>query len=167
MVYFQTKNPNLGKFWRASDWKMLIYFMAVGKFDGHFGYFMTICYILCSFGTFFRFFGIMHQEKSGNPAPEPKKMERNTFSLKGFNAGGQFTTPFYKPSTRSCNCKLCSSFCKLKTHISGYVHSPFNKTNNTLRKLFIPIINCYSSTYYTHISQSMYLCIHWFGHKKS
>jgi hypothetical protein len=21
MVYFQTKNPNLGKFWRALDWK--------------------------------------------------------------------------------------------------------------------------------------------------
>jgi hypothetical protein len=25
MVYFQTKNPNLGKFWTALDWKMLIY----------------------------------------------------------------------------------------------------------------------------------------------
>jgi hypothetical protein len=21
MVYFQTKNPNLGKFWRVSEWK--------------------------------------------------------------------------------------------------------------------------------------------------
>jgi hypothetical protein len=29
---------------------------------------MTISYILCSFVTFFPFFGIMHQEKSGNPA---------------------------------------------------------------------------------------------------
>jgi hypothetical protein len=27
----------------------------LGIFEGHFGYFMTICYILCSFGTFFRF----------------------------------------------------------------------------------------------------------------
>jgi hypothetical protein len=25
MVSFQTKNPNLGKSWRALDWKMLIY----------------------------------------------------------------------------------------------------------------------------------------------
>jgi hypothetical protein len=40
MVYFQTKNPNLDKFWRALDWKMLKYFM-------------TIWYILCSFGSFF------------------------------------------------------------------------------------------------------------------
>jgi hypothetical protein len=32
------------------------------------GYFMTIWYILCSFGTFFAGFGVMHQEKSGNPA---------------------------------------------------------------------------------------------------
>jgi hypothetical protein len=27
MVYFQTKNPNLGKFLRALDWKMFIYFL--------------------------------------------------------------------------------------------------------------------------------------------
>jgi hypothetical protein len=25
MVCFQTKNPNLGNFWSALDWKMLIY----------------------------------------------------------------------------------------------------------------------------------------------
>jgi hypothetical protein len=37
---FKPKNPNLGKFWRALDWKMLIYFTA-------------IWYILCSFGIFF------------------------------------------------------------------------------------------------------------------
>jgi hypothetical protein len=29
MVSFQIKNPNLGKFWRALDWKMLIYCMAL------------------------------------------------------------------------------------------------------------------------------------------
>jgi hypothetical protein len=27
MVCFQTKNPNLGKFWRVLHWKMLVYFM--------------------------------------------------------------------------------------------------------------------------------------------
>jgi uncharacterized membrane protein (DUF106 family) len=53
MVSFQTKNPNLGKFWRASDWKMLIYILwPFGIFYRHLGYFMTIWYILCSFGTF-------------------------------------------------------------------------------------------------------------------
>jgi hypothetical protein len=40
MVCFQTKNPNLGKFWRALDWKKLIYFF------GHLGYFMEIWEIL-------------------------------------------------------------------------------------------------------------------------
>jgi hypothetical protein len=39
-VYFQTKNPNLGKFWRAFDWKM-------------WRYFMSIWYFLCLFGAFF------------------------------------------------------------------------------------------------------------------
>jgi hypothetical protein len=34
---------------------------------GHLGYFMTIWYILCSSGVFFPGFGIMYQEKSGNP----------------------------------------------------------------------------------------------------
>jgi hypothetical protein len=29
ILYLQTKNPNLGKFWRESDWKMLIYFMSI------------------------------------------------------------------------------------------------------------------------------------------
>jgi hypothetical protein len=29
MVYFQTKNPNLGKFWRAFAMKMLVYFIAI------------------------------------------------------------------------------------------------------------------------------------------
>jgi hypothetical protein len=27
MVCFQTKNPNLGKFWRVLQWKMLVYFV--------------------------------------------------------------------------------------------------------------------------------------------
>jgi hypothetical protein len=29
MACFQTKNPNLGKFWRGLYWKMLIYFMPI------------------------------------------------------------------------------------------------------------------------------------------
>jgi hypothetical protein len=42
---FQTKNPNLGKFWRALDWNMLIFFMVIwnilrtfGIFYGHLGF---------------------------------------------------------------------------------------------------------------------------------
>jgi hypothetical protein len=29
MIYFQTKNPNLGVFWRALECKMLLYFMTI------------------------------------------------------------------------------------------------------------------------------------------
>jgi hypothetical protein len=46
----------------------------VGIFYGHLVYFMVIWYILRPFGTFhghlvyFSCFGMLHQEKSGNPA---------------------------------------------------------------------------------------------------
>jgi hypothetical protein len=67
MVCFQTQNPNLGKFWRALDWNMFMYFIAVlnilwrfGIFYDHLVHFVFILYI-------FSGFGIMYQEKSGNP----------------------------------------------------------------------------------------------------
>jgi hypothetical protein len=47
MVCFQTKNPNLGKFWSALDWKLLIYFMANWN-----TYFAEIWEILWPFGRF-------------------------------------------------------------------------------------------------------------------
>jgi hypothetical protein len=57
MVYFQTKNPNLGKFGRALDWKMFIYFMAIlnilksfGIFYDHLVYFVVMWYIFPSLG---------------------------------------------------------------------------------------------------------------------
>jgi hypothetical protein len=70
MAYFQTKYPNLGKFWRALDRKMLIYFIAIWnifrtfwKFYGHLEQFLLIWYI-------FSGFGIMYQERSGNPVTD-------------------------------------------------------------------------------------------------
>jgi hypothetical protein len=53
MVSFQTKNPNLDKFWRALDRKMLMYFMTIWNILQTLRYFMTIWYTLYSFGTFF------------------------------------------------------------------------------------------------------------------
>jgi uncharacterized Tic20 family protein len=51
MVYFQTKNPDMGKFYRLWQWKMLVYFIAVwsilrpfGIFCGHLVYFMVSWY---------------------------------------------------------------------------------------------------------------------------
>jgi hypothetical protein len=47
MVFFQTKNPNLGKFWRALEWKKLVYSMSIWTILGPFGYissrFGTLC----------------------------------------------------------------------------------------------------------------------------
>jgi hypothetical protein len=65
MVYFQTKNPYLGKFLRALDCKMLISFMDIWYILRTLG----ISYAnLVNFLYIFYVFGIMHQEKSGNPA---------------------------------------------------------------------------------------------------
>jgi hypothetical protein len=41
MVYFETKNSNLGIFWRALDWKILLNFIAVWCL-----YFMSIRYFI-------------------------------------------------------------------------------------------------------------------------
>jgi hypothetical protein len=52
MGYFYAKNPNLGKFWRALEWKMFVYLMFIwnilwpfGIFYGHFGNVVIIWYI--------------------------------------------------------------------------------------------------------------------------
>jgi hypothetical protein len=52
MVCFQTKNPNLDKFWRVLLWKMLVYFMTIWSIlrpleilYGHLVYFVVIWYI--------------------------------------------------------------------------------------------------------------------------
>jgi hypothetical protein len=67
MVCFQTKNPNLGKICRALQWKTMVYFMDRWSilcpfviFCGRFVKFVVIWYI-------FPRFGILFQEKSGNP----------------------------------------------------------------------------------------------------
>jgi hypothetical protein len=47
MVCFQTKNPNLGKFWRALDWKMLVYFMAIWKCCVNLVYIFSLVLVYC------------------------------------------------------------------------------------------------------------------------
>jgi hypothetical protein len=66
MVCFQTKNPNLGKFWRALEWKMQVYFVVIWNILRAFGNLwpfgnvVIIWYILPHFG-------ILCHEQSGNP----------------------------------------------------------------------------------------------------
>jgi hypothetical protein len=60
MVYLNTKNPDLGIFWRAFEWKILVYLMATwnilpprGTFYGVLVYFVVIRYIFPRFGMLF------------------------------------------------------------------------------------------------------------------
>jgi hypothetical protein len=64
---FQAKNPDLGNFFRVSQWKRLVYFMAIGSIlqtfrivDGHLVYWLVNWYICTCFGKY-------HLEKSGSP----------------------------------------------------------------------------------------------------
>jgi hypothetical protein len=42
-----TKNPNLGKFWRVLQWKILVYFMTTfGLFCGHLVYFSPFWFVV-------------------------------------------------------------------------------------------------------------------------
>jgi hypothetical protein len=66
-VYFQTQKNNLGKFLRVLQGKMLVYFMTIwsilrlfAKICGHLIQFLVIW-------SLFSRFGMVHQEKSGNP----------------------------------------------------------------------------------------------------
>jgi hypothetical protein len=52
-IFFQTKNPNLDKFCRVLQWKMLVYLWSFGIFYSHMVYFMAIWYICGLFGIFF------------------------------------------------------------------------------------------------------------------
>jgi hypothetical protein len=67
MVYFQTKNPHLGKILEGLAMK------DDGIFYGRFVHFTVFCHILWTFGIvvvigyIFPRFGIFYQEKSGNP----------------------------------------------------------------------------------------------------
>jgi hypothetical protein len=71
MASFQTKNPNLGKFWRSLEWKMLVYFYDHQEYLTAiwYVYLMDIWYILWSFGIYFSRFGMFYRVKSGNPDP--------------------------------------------------------------------------------------------------
>jgi hypothetical protein len=52
MAYFQTKNPNLGKFWRAWDWKSLVYSMTTWNISWPLGIFYDRLVIKWQSGTF-------------------------------------------------------------------------------------------------------------------
>jgi hypothetical protein len=72
MVSFQTENPNLGIFLRTLEWKMFIYLLVIWNILRTLGIFLGILVILVIvIWHIFPLFGILHQEKSGNPALVP------------------------------------------------------------------------------------------------
>jgi hypothetical protein len=85
MVYFQTKNPDLGNFWRPTEWKMFVKSNAVRGIVRSFGNLVVIFYISYQFGIYVPIwyistsFGILYHGKSGNPdvvQPGPGPMLR-------------------------------------------------------------------------------------------
>jgi hypothetical protein len=69
LVYFQTKNPNLGKFWRALEWKISVYFVVISNILRLFGIFYGhLVMLLYVHSYIFHRFGILCQDKSGIPA---------------------------------------------------------------------------------------------------
>jgi hypothetical protein len=98
MVCFQTKNPNLDKFWRVLLWKILVYFITIWyilrpleRFYGRLVYFVVIWYI-------FPRFGILDQEKSGNPEPLDY--------FKSPKVGDRFCAKICVPKLMKIKCKL-------------------------------------------------------------
>jgi hypothetical protein len=68
MIYFQTKNSNLGKFWRALEWKLWLCFMPICNILWPFG--MYILWLFCNLVAIwyiFPSFGILCQEKIWQP----------------------------------------------------------------------------------------------------
>jgi hypothetical protein len=103
MVSFQTKNPNLGKFWRALDWKIFIYFKAIwnilqtfGLFYDHLVHFAFTWYI-------FPRFGIFYQEKSGNPGCRSRQDEEDVDEIKKNDRDPAAGTD---PANKIYTCKL-------------------------------------------------------------
>jgi hypothetical protein len=77
MVYFQTQKPNLGKFCRALQWKVMAYSMAIWCVFSRFGIdIFPFGHIFSRFDTCFPGFGMLYQEKSVNPANVPRRLPR-------------------------------------------------------------------------------------------
>jgi hypothetical protein len=94
MVYFKTKNSNLGKFWRAIEWKMLVYVTAIwhtlwpfAKMYGHlvkcmvigkmYGHLVKCMVIWCSLWSF----GMFGPRKIWQPCPGGLLSASGTFGL--------------------------------------------------------------------------------------
>jgi hypothetical protein len=68
IICFLTKNPNLGKFWRAFEWSMLVYCMTIWNISWPFGIiYGRLVYIVCGHLLYFSKFGVFGLRKIWQP----------------------------------------------------------------------------------------------------
>jgi hypothetical protein len=104
MVYFQTKNLDLDKFWRVLQWKMPVYYTAIwfilllfGVTCVHLSYFMVILYIFFTFWyvalrkIWQPCIGVDFGHKVHNCRPSEANDKRRTLCHSGFVFGGMPT----------------------------------------------------------------------------
>jgi hypothetical protein len=63
IVYFQTKNRNLGKLWRALELKMFVYFMTIWNILQQFGKIYAHFCIVCGHMVYFSQIGMFGPRK--------------------------------------------------------------------------------------------------------
>jgi hypothetical protein len=89
---------------------MLIFLWPFGIFYAHFGYFMTIWYILCSFGPFFPALGIAHQKNLATLACRWTQTSLPSFLGRQLQpAAAVCREPFkdFRPSFGKQGCQIC------------------------------------------------------------
>jgi hypothetical protein len=69
---FQTPNRNLGKFWKALEWKKLVHFMAIWNILRPFGIIYGCLLLSVVIWYIFPNLVCLDQEKSGNPGLVPR-----------------------------------------------------------------------------------------------
>jgi hypothetical protein len=68
MVYFHTKNPDFGRFWRALKWKILVYFMTFWNILRPFIIIFAVwCMLFVFIGYIFSRFGVFGPRKIWQP----------------------------------------------------------------------------------------------------
>jgi hypothetical protein len=83
MVYFQTKNPNLGKFWRVLQLNFLVHIMDIWYIVWAFGIFWNQFEYFAVFLVYFPQFWYVAPRKSGNTVGDHTWRDNETMQMSG------------------------------------------------------------------------------------
>jgi hypothetical protein len=83
MANFQTKNPDLGKFFRVFNRRCWYIIWPFGLSHSYLVYCVAIWYILWLLSIIFPRYGILHHEKAGNP--DHARHLRSIYTKSGFH----------------------------------------------------------------------------------